>query len=83
MAMFQIQQLSSTKYVSTDQQKQVYGSGAGPHLYVAPSQERQEELWQGYADGNYNLEVQNGYNSSTGIYAVFNRDTSRAGVIKV
>jgi hypothetical protein len=51
--MLQIQQLTATKYITCEQQQQIYGSGAGPHN-INISKDA-EELWTGYASGDYNV----------------------------
>ena len=90
MTIFQIKQLTSTEcHLACDEQRQVYGGGAGPHNYIAPSEERQEELWQGYSDEDYDIELLDRYKNSSGDYVAFNygtsnrRNTAPAGVIKL
>lgn len=64
MAMFQIQQLNSTKDISIEQQKNVCGSGDDPLNLTGFSDigdpDEHEELWRGYANGNYNVTVKPG-----------------------
>lgn len=86
--MLQIKQLKSTNnQITVDEQKQVNGSGAGPHLYIAPSEEKQEELWSGYHEEDYDIEVKDKYKNSLGTFVFFERNNSRttapAGVIKL
>ena len=79
---------TKTKYITCEQQKQILGGGAGPHNYVAPSKEKQEELWEGYANEDYDIKVTSRHNSSLGTFINFtgnasDRGASTAGVIKV
>jgi hypothetical protein len=88
--MLQIKQLNSTENISIDQQKQVYGlaSSSRDGTVVATTSSEKEDLWQGYANGDYDLAVTDDYGSRAGTHAVFTTDTGRgvertAGAIKV
>lgn len=61
MTMLQIKQLTSTnKNITCEQQKQVLGGGAGPHN-VKKKSASAEPLWNGYADGQYDLGQRDNY----------------------
>ena len=62
MTMLQIQQLTASDRISIDEQKQIHGSGAGPHNNPSSSSSSKyiplkssTELWSGYSDGTYDL----------------------------
>ena len=87
MSKLQLKELNINDRITSIEQAQISGGGAGPHNYIHPSSSRQEELWEGYADGDYYIEIVDRYRFSSGTFVKFYRANSDrdsiAGVIKV